>query len=107
MSGRNYGETWAGCIVSLSVPTKPSLKAFRSVWSFSLAEMASRAMYACVPENGGGFSRGCAGETISLLILKTYPPTLIGELTPANANCSKSDRGRWYIISPVRPTRHL
>src|SRR3712207_3445246 len=46
VSGRSHKETWAGCIVSLTTPTRSSLKASRSVSSLSLAEKASRVMAA-------------------------------------------------------------
>ena len=39
---RNHSETWAGCIVSLTTPTRSSLSAARSVSLRSLAEKASR-----------------------------------------------------------------
>ena len=37
-SERNHKETWAGSIVSLTIPTTSSLRASRSVSSLSLAE---------------------------------------------------------------------
>jgi hypothetical protein len=40
-SGRNHKETWAGCIVSLTTPTRSSLKASRFVSFLSFAEKAS------------------------------------------------------------------
>jgi hypothetical protein len=40
-SGRNHSETWVGCIVSLTTPTRSSLKASRSVSSRILAEKVS------------------------------------------------------------------
>jgi hypothetical protein len=45
-SGRNHKETYAGCIVSLTTPTRSSLKASRSVSSRSFAEKASRVFLA-------------------------------------------------------------
>ena len=42
LSGRNHKETCAGCIVSLTTPTRSLLSAFRSVSSLSLVEKASR-----------------------------------------------------------------
>jgi hypothetical protein len=45
-SGRNHSETCVGCIVSLTTPTKSSLKASRSVSSRILAEKASRVFLA-------------------------------------------------------------
>jgi hypothetical protein len=39
-SGRSHKETCAGCIVSLTTPTRSSLKASRSVSSLSLVEKA-------------------------------------------------------------------
>jgi hypothetical protein len=42
VSGRNHKETCAGCIVSLTTPTRSSLNASRSVSFLSLAEKASR-----------------------------------------------------------------
>jgi hypothetical protein len=45
-SCRSHKETWAGCIVSLTTPTRLSLKASRSVSSLSLAEKASRVFLA-------------------------------------------------------------
>jgi hypothetical protein len=41
VSERNHKETWAGCIVSLTTPTRSSLNASRSVSSLSLTEKAS------------------------------------------------------------------
>ena len=46
VSGRNHTETWAGCIVSLTTPTRSSLKASRSVSSRSVEEKASRVFLA-------------------------------------------------------------
>ena len=46
MSGRNHTETWAGCIVSLTTPTRSPLNASRSVSSLSFAENASRVFLA-------------------------------------------------------------
>ena len=43
---RNHSETCAGCIVSLTAPTRSSLKASKSVSSLSLAEKASRVFLA-------------------------------------------------------------
>jgi hypothetical protein len=45
-SGRSQSETWAGCMVSLTTPTRSSLKASRSVSSLSLAEKTSRVFLA-------------------------------------------------------------
>src|SRR5215213_2885451 len=45
-SGCNHSETWAGCIVSLTTPTRSSLRASRSVSSLSAAEKASRVLAA-------------------------------------------------------------
>src|SRR5215213_4575451 len=45
-SGCNHSETCVGCIVSLTTPTRSSLKASRSVSSLSLAEKASRVFLA-------------------------------------------------------------
>src|SRR5215204_4976390 len=45
-SGCNHSETWAGCIVSLTTPTKSSLSAFRSVSSRSFIENASSVLAA-------------------------------------------------------------
>ena len=45
-SGRSHKETWEGCIVSLTTPTRSSLRASRSVSSLSLAEKASRVFLA-------------------------------------------------------------
>jgi hypothetical protein len=42
VSGRNHSETWAGCIVSLTTPTRSLFSASRSVSSLSLVEKASR-----------------------------------------------------------------
>jgi len=39
--GRNHKETWAGCIVSLTTPTRSSFSASRSVSSRSLEEGAA------------------------------------------------------------------
>jgi hypothetical protein len=39
--GRSHKETWAGCIVSLTTPTRSSLNASRSVSSRSLEEGAA------------------------------------------------------------------
>src|SRR5215204_7802047 len=41
-SGRSHKETCAGCIVSLTTPTRSSFSASRSVSSRSLVEKASR-----------------------------------------------------------------
>src|SRR5215213_5713514 len=41
VSDRNHSETWAGCIVSLTNPTRSSLTASRSVLSRRVAEKAS------------------------------------------------------------------
>ena len=38
---RNHRDTWAGCMVSLTTPTKSLLRATRSVSSLSLAEKSS------------------------------------------------------------------
>ncbi len=46
VSGRNHSETWAGCIVSLTTPTRSPLSASRSVSSRSWAEKASRVFLA-------------------------------------------------------------
>ena len=46
VSGRSHSETRAGCIVSLTTPTRSSLKASRSVSSRSLAENVSRVFLA-------------------------------------------------------------
>jgi hypothetical protein len=46
VSGRSHRETWAGCIVSLTILTRSSLSASRSVSSLSLAEKASRVFLA-------------------------------------------------------------
>ena len=46
VSGRSHKETWAGCIVSLTTPTRSSLSASRSVSSLSIAEKASRVLAA-------------------------------------------------------------
>jgi uncharacterized metal-binding protein YceD (DUF177 family) len=40
VSDSNHSETCAGCIVSLTTPTRSSLRASRSVSSLSLAEKA-------------------------------------------------------------------
>jgi hypothetical protein len=45
-SGRSHSETWAGCMVSFTTPTRSSLSASRSVSSLSLAEKASRVFLA-------------------------------------------------------------
>lgn len=39
---RSHKETWTGCIVTFTIPTRSSLKVSRSVSSRSLAEKASR-----------------------------------------------------------------
>src|SRR5215207_4507947 len=49
-SERSHSETWAGCIVPLTTPTRSSLKASRSVSSLSLAEKAPRGCYELGPE---------------------------------------------------------
>jgi hypothetical protein len=41
-----HKETWAGCMVSLTTPTRSSRKASRSVSPLSLAEKASRVFLA-------------------------------------------------------------
>jgi hypothetical protein len=46
VSGRSHKETWAGCIVSFTTPTRSLLKASRSVSSLSLAEKPSRVLAA-------------------------------------------------------------
>jgi hypothetical protein len=46
VSGRSHKETWAGCIVSLTTPTRSFLTASRSVSSRSLAEKDSRVFLA-------------------------------------------------------------
>ena len=46
VSGRSHSETWAGCIVSPTTPTRSSLNASRSVWLRSFAEKASRVFLA-------------------------------------------------------------
>jgi len=46
VSGRSHSETWAGCIVSLTTPTRSSLSASKSVSSRSLMEKASRVFLA-------------------------------------------------------------
>ena len=46
LSGRNQSETWAGCIVSLTTPTRSSFNASRSVSSLSLEEKASKVFLA-------------------------------------------------------------
>ena len=47
VSGRSHSrETCAGCIVSLTTPTRSSLRALRSVSSLSFAEKASRVFVA-------------------------------------------------------------
>jgi hypothetical protein len=46
VSGRSHSETWAGCILSLTIPTRSSLNASRSVSSLSLTEKASRVFLA-------------------------------------------------------------
>jgi hypothetical protein len=46
VSERNHKETWAGCIVSLTTPTRSPLNASRSVSSLSLVEKASRVFLA-------------------------------------------------------------
>src|SRR5215204_4791305 len=45
-SGRSHSETCAGCIVSLTTPTRLPLNASRSVSSLSFAEKASRVFLA-------------------------------------------------------------
>jgi hypothetical protein len=45
-SGRSHSETWAGCIVSRTTPTKSSLNASRSVSLRNWAEKASRVFLA-------------------------------------------------------------
>jgi hypothetical protein len=45
-SGRNHKETCAGCIVSLTTPTRSSLRASRSVSLRSVAERISRVFLA-------------------------------------------------------------
>ena len=42
VSSRSHSDAWAGCIVSLTTPTKSPLKASRSVSSRKWAEKASR-----------------------------------------------------------------
>src|SRR5919107_5617890 len=42
VSGRSHSETWAGCIVSATTPTRSSLRASRSVSSRKRAEKALR-----------------------------------------------------------------
>jgi hypothetical protein len=46
VSGRSHNETCAGCIVSLTTPTRSSFNTSRSVSSLSLAEKASRVFLA-------------------------------------------------------------
>jgi hypothetical protein len=46
LSGCSHKETWMGCIVSLTTPTRSSLSASRSVSLRSLAEKASRVLAA-------------------------------------------------------------
>jgi hypothetical protein len=46
VSGRNHTETWAGCIVSFTTPTRSPFRASRSVSSRSLAAKASRVFLA-------------------------------------------------------------
>src|SRR5918992_3791714 len=46
VSGRNHTDTWAGCIVSFTTPTKSLLRASRSVSSRSVAEKASKVFLA-------------------------------------------------------------
>jgi hypothetical protein len=46
VSGRSHSETCAGCMVSLTTPTRSSLKASRSVSFLSVAEKASRVLAA-------------------------------------------------------------
>ena len=46
VSGRSHKETWAGCIVSLTTPTRLSFSASRSVSSLSVVEKASRVFLA-------------------------------------------------------------
>src|SRR5215203_3751056 len=45
-SGCNHSEAWAGCIVSLTTPTRSSLNASRSVSLRNLAEKSSRVFLA-------------------------------------------------------------
>src|SRR5215207_10944450 len=45
-SGCNHSEAWAGCIVSLTTPTRWSLNASRSVSLRNLAEKSSRVFLA-------------------------------------------------------------
>ena len=45
-SGRSHKETWAGCIVSATTPTRSSFKASRLVSSLSLAEKAASVLAA-------------------------------------------------------------
>jgi hypothetical protein len=47
VAGRNHTDTCAGCIVSLTTPTRSLLRASRSVSLRSLAEKASRVFLAC------------------------------------------------------------
>jgi hypothetical protein len=44
--GRSHSETWAGCMISFTTPTRSSLSASRSVSSLSMAEKASRVFLA-------------------------------------------------------------
>ena len=44
--GRSHSETWAGCMISFTTPTRSSLSASSSVSSLSLAEKASRVFLA-------------------------------------------------------------
>ncbi len=46
LSERSHKETWAGCIVSLTTPTKSLLRASRSVSFFNLVENDSRVFLA-------------------------------------------------------------
>ena len=46
LDGPSHSETWAGCIVSLTTPTRSSLNASRSVSSRNWAEKASRVFLA-------------------------------------------------------------
>ena len=50
-SGRSHRETYAGCMVSLTIPTRSPLNASRFVSSLSLVEKASRVFLA-----GGGLA---------------------------------------------------
>jgi hypothetical protein len=46
VSGRSHSETWAGCIVSLTTPTRSLLNASRSVSSRSFIENSSSVLAA-------------------------------------------------------------